>query len=103
MTSTIDRRISPATLQETFEQGRFAILVSQFTSCAHTQLEKTFLADLQHLCDDEDTFQWPLRSVLISASFNRTTLRHSHTALGIRVRLRSPAVARAAVQVARTT
>ena len=24
------------------------------------QLEKTFLADLRHLCDDEDTFQWPL-------------------------------------------
>ena len=24
------------------------------------QLEKTFLADLQHLCDDEDSFQWPL-------------------------------------------
>ena len=24
------------------------------------QLEKTFLADLQHLCDDEDIFQWPL-------------------------------------------
>src|SRR5215472_8695860 len=24
------------------------------------QLEKTFLADLQHLCDDADTFQWPL-------------------------------------------
>jgi hypothetical protein len=24
------------------------------------QLEKTFLADLQHLCDDENTLQWPL-------------------------------------------
>ena len=96
MTSTIDRRISPATLQETFEQGRFAILVSQFTSCAHIQLEKTFLADLQHLCDDEDTFQWPLRSGLISVSFNRTTLRRpSHLAVG------SSAIA--AVQVARTT
>jgi hypothetical protein len=27
---------------------------------ADKQLEKTFLADLERLCDDEDSFQWPL-------------------------------------------